>query len=148
MPTSFITRTNVRQSVPFFMVKSMELSLEFYVARLGFEVKMKWEPRGTIEWCWLQIGQAAIMLQEYRANIPEGKRGEGVSVCFMCDDSLAIYDHLLEQGLSCTTEPFVGNNLWVVSLTDPDGYQICFESPTDVQEETTYSLWIASLGQS
>jgi hypothetical protein len=32
--------------------------------------------------------------------------------------------------------PSVGNQLWVVPLTDPDGYHIEFESPTDVPEET------------
>jgi len=29
--------------------------------------------------------------------------------------------------------------MWVTSLTDPDGYRIDFESPTDVPEETVYS---------
>jgi hypothetical protein len=36
-------------------------------------------------------------------------------------------------------EPYVGNRLWVTSLTDPDGYRIDFESPTDVAEETKLS---------
>jgi len=39
-------------------------------------------------------------------------------------------------------EPFVGNNMWVVSLVDVDGYRLDFESPTDVPEETKYSEWI------
>jgi hypothetical protein len=30
----------------------------------------------------------------------------------------------------------VGNGLWVVSLTDPDGYRLDFESPTDAPEGT------------
>jgi len=29
--------------------------------------------------------------------------------------------------------------MWVTSLSDPDGYRIEFESPTDVPEETVYS---------
>ena len=37
------------------------------------------------------------------------------------------------------SRPFVGNNLWVTSLTDPDGYRLDFESPTDVPEETVYT---------
>ncbi len=32
--------------------------------------------------------------------------------------------------------PFVGNGMWVTSLTDPDGYQLHFESETDAPEET------------
>ena len=37
------------------------------------------------------------------------------------------------------SKPFVGNMMWVTSLTDPDGYRLDFESPTDVPEETEYS---------
>ena len=62
---------NVRQAVPFFMVTNMEKSLQFYINGLGFELKMKWEPRGSIEWCWLQFDLASLMLQEYRDNQPE-----------------------------------------------------------------------------
>jgi lactoylglutathione lyase len=31
--------------------------------------------------------------------------------------------------------------MWVVSLSDPDGYRLEFESPTDVPEETKLSEW-------
>jgi lactoylglutathione lyase len=32
----------------------------------------------------------------------------------------------------------VGNRLWVVSLTDPSGYRLDFESPTDAPEESEH----------
>ena len=134
--------SNVKQAVPFFMVVNMTDSLNFYMQQLGFELKNKWEPRGTIEWCWLELENASIMLQEYRNNIPVDKRGEGVSVCFLCEDALTIYKKILSSGLTTSSEPFVGNNLWVVGLRDPDGYNLFFESPTDVPEETTYSEWL------
>jgi uncharacterized glyoxalase superfamily protein PhnB len=137
-----IPNSNVKQAVPFFMVVNITNSLNFYVQALGFELKNKWEPGGKIEWCWLELGNTSIMLQEYRNNIPVDKRGEGVSVCFMCEDALTIYKQILSSGLSTSSEPFVGNNLWVVGLKDPDGYNIYFESPTDLPEETTYSEWL------
>jgi lactoylglutathione lyase len=31
--------------------------------------------------------------------------------------------------------------MWVLSLSDPDGYRIEFESPTDVPEDTRFSEW-------
>ena len=136
----FMNNSNVKQSVPFFMVTNMDNSLNFYVERLGFIIKNKWEPRGKIEWCWLQLDDASIMLQEYRQNSPTNNLGEGVSVYFICEDALTIYHHITSNGLS-TSEPFVGNNMWVVGLKDPDGYNILFESPTDVPEETMYSDW-------
>ena len=81
------------------------------------------------------------MLQEYREGFrPAEKLGVGVSVCFICDDALAIYEDILLRG-SKPDEPFVGNAMWVVGLTDPDGHNIIFESPTDVLEETKYGEW-------
>jgi len=132
---------NVKQSVPFFMVTNMDRSLNFYVERIGFTIKHQWEPREKIEWCWLQLDNASIMLQEYRQNLPTEKLGEGVSIYFICEDALTIYNHIIFNELSAP-EPFVGNNMWVIGLTDPDGYNIFFESPTDVPEGTIYSDWI------
>jgi hypothetical protein len=88
--------------VPFFNVKDIEASLQFYVDGLSFTITRSWKPEGRIRSCWLERGHAAIMLQ-----------------------------------LNVST-PFVGNDLWVTSLTDPDGYRLEFESPTDVPEETVY----------
>ena len=73
-----------------------------------------------------------------RPALPAAKLGEGVSICFQCKDALAIYHEALARGLE-PRRPFVGNNMWVTILTDPDGYKLDFESPTDVPEETVYS---------
>jgi lactoylglutathione lyase len=135
--------SNVEQSVPFFRVSDIQESLRFYVNGLGFQVTRMWEPDGQLQWCWLQHGGAALMLQQFSKEghdswVPECKVGEGVSVCFMCKDALAIYKQALQRGVKAST-PFVGNNLWVVSLSDPDGYRIDFESPANVPEDTQYS---------
>jgi catechol 2,3-dioxygenase-like lactoylglutathione lyase family enzyme len=134
------TTANVQQAVPFFMVSNIEASLRFYVDGLGFRRTKKWIVDGKIRWCWLEIGRVAIMLQEYGTDSPltTAKLGEGVSVCFQCKDALAIYHETVARGLKPKT-PFVGNNMWVTILTDPDGYKLDFESPTDVPEETEYT---------
>jgi predicted lactoylglutathione lyase len=135
---------NVEQAVPFFLVSSMKSSLEFYVVGLGFEMTKQWIDAGELRWCWLQIGGAALMLQEYRkerlqAVLRETRLGEGVSVCFQCNDALAIHREAASHGIEPATTPFVGNHMWVVPYRDPDGYRIDFESPTDVPEETVLS---------
>jgi len=139
------TLTNLKQAVPFFMVTNIEMSLDFYIKRLGFELKIDWKPREKVEWCWLERDGVGLMLQEYREEwLPNEKLGIGVSVCFMCHDALKLYNEFLQKGLFLS-EPFVGNNLWVVQLKDPDGYNVMFESPTDVPEETLYSDWVKKI---
>jgi len=144
MSVETITSVNVKQAVPFFGVTNMESSLRFYVEGLGFTMKHKWipdaaedNPDGRIRWCWLQHGDAAIMLQEFRPeHRPKETLGTGVSVCFTCEDALALYREFKARGIQMPKRPFVGNRLWVVPVTDPDGYRIEFESPTDAPEES------------
>ncbi len=142
MAVASITKVNVKQAVPFFGVSNMEASLRFYVDGLGFEMKNSWipgknNPDGKIRWCWLQLGDAALMLQEFLPeNRPKEALGTGTSVCFMCEDALALYRDFKSRGIQTRKRPFVGNNLWVVPLTDPDGYRVEFESPTDAPEES------------
>lgn len=57
---------NIQLAVPFFMVNDMQVSLKFYLDKLGFTLKNQWTPRGKIEWCWLQRDKVSIMLQEHR----------------------------------------------------------------------------------
>jgi hypothetical protein len=57
----------------------------------------------------------------------------------MCENALAIYHEATARGVTVRITPFVGNGLWVVSFSDPNGYRIDFESPTDVPEDTEYS---------
>jgi len=143
MTTETKTGTSVKQAVPFFAVANIEESVRFYTAGLGFEMTQKWIDDGKLRWCWLQLGGAALMVQEFRKEghdswVPEGKVGVGVSINFICDDALAIYREVLSRGIKAQ-RPFVGNGMWVTSMSDPDGYKIFFESYTDVPEETVFS---------
>jgi lactoylglutathione lyase len=136
---------NVKQAVPFFGATDMERSLRFYVDGLGFTMTRKWIPEGDghyvsdgkIKWCRLELGEAAIMLQEFSPQgKPTGALGVGVSVAFTCEDSLALYREFKSRGILPRNRPMVGNGLWVVALNDPDGYRIEFASPTDAPEES------------
>jgi lactoylglutathione lyase len=138
-----MTAPNVQQAVPFFNVTDITASLAFYVDGLGFTMTRQWTSEGRIRWCWLELGSAALMLQQYwkdgkPGGAPDGTLGQGVSVCFMCVDALAIYREVTSRGIRAS-RPFVGNGLWDLALQDPDGYHIHFESPTDVPEDTVYT---------
>jgi len=146
MTTQTKTAPNIQQAVPFFGITDMEASLRFYIDGLGFVMTNKWTPDGDgkVRWCWLQLGAAALMLQEFKkshhpnSGRPDGKLGVGVSICFQCQDALAIYKEITARGIAAK-RPFVGNGMWVTSVQDPDGYKLEFESFTDVAEETVFS---------
>ena len=136
-------QSNVKQAVPFFAVANMEASLKFYMDGLGCKMMYQWIDEGKLRWCCLQLGGAAIMLQEFRKEghdswTPSGKVGEGVSINFICEDAIAIYKELVAKNLAAS-KPFVGNNMWVTQIAGPDGYKLYFESNTDVPEETVFS---------
>ena len=141
MATNSEANDNVRQVVPFLRVSEMERSVRFYIDGLGFTLKHQWVVEGKLRWCWLTRGGASLMLQEFLKegpSAPQGKLGEGVSLCFQCEDALALYTEFRSRGIEAA-EPFVGNSMWVTVLNDPDGYKLDFESMTDVPEDTKLS---------
>ena len=140
MTTATTADANVKQTVPFFMVHDIEASLRYYIDGLGFKKTVEWVPDGKLQWCWLELGDAALMLQEFRkpgahANVPTDKLGVGVSICFICNDAVALYQEFKARGVEAK-RPFVGNRMWVTHTTDPDGYRLDFESPTDAPEDS------------
>ncbi|MCZ6679506.1 MAG: hypothetical protein O7E52_19930, partial [Candidatus Poribacteria bacterium] len=53
-------------------------------------------------------------------------KGEGVSLCFFCDDALKFYRDVRSRGIDAS-EPHVGNGMWATQVTDPDGYELAFQ---------------------
>jgi lactoylglutathione lyase len=143
MDATMPSESNLQQAVPFLAVSNMENSLRFYVDGLGFAIADSWVEEGTVRWCKLRRGGAALMLQDFRRDgrefwSPDGPLGLGVSIVFICDDALSIYREFIARGLTPAV-PFVGNGMWVTSLRDPDGYSVEFESQTDVPEDTMFN---------
>jgi len=134
---------NVKQVVPFLRVSDIERSVSYYTEALGFKIRNKWVVEGRLRWCWLELGGAALMLQQFPKEgqdswSPACKVGEGVTLCFTCQDAVAIYHQARSLGIEAS-EPQVGNAMWVTCLSDPDGYRLDFESPTDTPEDTKLS---------
>jgi lactoylglutathione lyase len=129
---------NVKEVVPFLHVSSMERSIRFYIDGLGFELRNKWEPEGKLRWCWLTLGGASLMLQEFVNRPLPATAGACVSLNFTCSDAIALYNDYLSRSLN-PSGPEVGNGLWVTEVVDPDGYKLFFNSPTDVAEDTKLS---------
>jgi lactoylglutathione lyase len=136
------TGGNVRQAVPFFHVSNMEGSRHYYVLGLGFRMAKKWIDEGKPRWRWLEIGDAAWMLEEFRTEghnswKPSRKVGEArVDLLYVrrCSGDLSP-----SVGARNRRNPFIGQGLWVVSFSDPDGYPSRFRKPYGCPEETEYS---------
>ncbi len=137
------SQPNVRKAVPFLWVRDIQASRRFYVDGLGFSETQRWIDGDRLRWCWLELGGAAIMLQERSGALGDEQGATahatgGMAIYFICDDALAIYRGLRARGVSAG-RPFVGNAMWVTELTDPDGYRLAFESPTDAPEESVFT---------
>jgi lactoylglutathione lyase len=142
MPTTPSVESNVRQAVPFFWVHDLEASCRFYVDGLGFRMTKQWREGDRLRWCWLELGSAALMLQEFwreghHRNVPDTKVGVGVSIAFICHDAPALYREFGARGIRAT-RPVVENAMWATHVVDPDGYPLLFESPTEVPEGTRF----------
>jgi lactoylglutathione lyase len=133
-----LSNANVKRAVPFW-VREIESSVRFYIDGLGFAQTKTWVEDGKLRWCWLERDGAAVMLQEFwreghHRNVPDSKTGVGVSICFICEDAVALWRDFIARGIPAE-RPFVGNGAWVTQLSDPDGYHLLFESETDAPEE-------------
>lgn len=134
---------NVVQAVPILPVWNIGRSMQYYTEGVGFTKTVEWTKDGRLHWCRLQHGEAALMLKQiehagHPAWISRRKVADGVGICFLCTDALAVYREVISRGIEAS-KPFVGHGNWVTYLTDPDGFGISFESRTEVREGTEYS---------
>ena len=123
---------NVTQTVPLLLVSQFETSLPFYRDGLGFQVDREWSHENRLAWCWLTQGTASLMLQQATAEDPPAASwGRGMTLYFLCDDASEAYRQFQERGIDASppTETFYHMNQ--VFVSDPDGYRLCFENPTE-----------------
>ena len=95
----------VHEVVPFLAVKDLQKSLAFYMDGLGFSFQDRWEDEGVLRWCQLLLGQAGLMLQQFKTEGPDSRRfndnkGEGVMLCFFPDDAVEFYRAVTSRGVT------------------------------------------------
>jgi len=131
----------VRSLCPLIQVYDMNEAVAFYRERLGFEVVAQSDERDTPEgrlfhWCWLRLGGAHLMLN---TAFDEGERPSArdparqqahADTCFYFDapdvDGVAAALRSKELPFEGPRDASYGmRQLW---LSDPDGYQLCFQT--------------------
>lgn len=127
---------------PLIQVYDMPTAIAFYRDRLGFELLQHSPeidaPEGRyFHWAWLRLGRADLMLntaydEGERPPLPDAARvaaHQDTGLYFGCPDVDAAYAALRAAGLEIQppkVAPYGMKQLW---LTDPDGYQLCFQAP-------------------
>jgi uncharacterized glyoxalase superfamily protein PhnB len=122
----------VRELVPLLFVQNIETSVAFYRDALGFEVAGTWQPDDKLAWCRLEREGCALMLQQAtEEDGPPESRGHGIAFFFICDDAAKIHDELISRGMHLSPPKDAFYGMKQVYVKDPDGYELCFESPTE-----------------
>jgi uncharacterized glyoxalase superfamily protein PhnB len=121
----------VRQLWPLLAVQEIGRSVEFYCDQLGFAVVGRSESQGKLFWCRLERDGASLMLQQADdEDGPATGRGRGVTFYFICDDVDVVHAELLSRGLQLGSPNATDYGMKQLFVQEPDGYSICFESPT------------------
>lgn len=113
------------------MVQDMQRSAQFYQETLGFEMVEQWTPDGKLSWCKLRRGGTAIMLQ--LACDEDGDPGSwpnGMSLFVHCEDADAVYAEFVARGADVKPPSVSFYGMKQLFLRDPDGYELCFQNPT------------------
>ena len=120
----------IRELVPLLFVQDIARSVAFY-QQLGFSVAGTWEPDGKLAWCRLEREGSAIMLQQAEEEDgPAEGRGRGVGLFFNCDDVDALHAEFISAEVKTAPPHVAFYGMKQIFLKDPDGYELCFESPT------------------
>ena len=105
---------NVQEIVPLLGITDMQRSLAFYRDGLGFVVEETWTPEGELRWCSLRLEGVRVMLQVGDAE----PRSEGVTLCVMCADALALY-RAFRPVIGCVQS--FSASAWMAALSSPRG---------------------------
>ena len=119
-------------------VFDMPRAVRFYRDVLGFEI-VKTSPRegDRFNWGLLRLNDVYVMLNtayegDDRPASPEQARiaahGD-TCLYFACPDPEAAFRHLLAHGIDVRPPKVAPYGMKQLTLTDPDGYQLCFQWP-------------------
>jgi len=129
---------DVRGLAPLLQVYDMPTSVHFYRDLLGFEIVNTSPPYapGRFHWALLQLNGVEVMLNtayendDERPPVPDPARVAGhgdTGLFFGCPDVDGAYNHLRAQGLDVKPPTVAHYGMKQLSVTDPDGYGLCFQ---------------------
>lgn len=121
----------VRQLQPLLFVRDIRRSVRHYSGRLGFEVVGRAGSGDEMYWCRLERGGASFMLQQADEEQLPALGAPGAVFYFVCDDVDALFGELSAKGMELEPPTVAYYEMRQLTVPDPDGYSICFETPTE-----------------
>ena len=118
-------------------VYDMPASLAFYRDVLGFRAASEIPDDGRCDWALLMLDDSELMLNtayesDDRPPAPDPARvasHRDTALFFGCADVDEAYAYLVERAVSAKPPVVTSYGMKQVYLTDPDGYEICFQHP-------------------
>jgi glyoxylase I family protein len=129
---------DIRGMAPLFEVFDMPTSIAFYRDVLGFTVVNTSQPGPDFGWALLSLNGVELMLNTayddgQRPATPDAARvaaHHDTAIYFGCPDVDAAYVHLHERNISVNEPQIAYYGMKQLYLSDPDGYNLCFQWPT------------------
>ena len=122
---------NLASIRPFFIVKDLQVSVSYYVERLGFQLDFE-GPAGDPYYAGLSRDGIGVMLKAILPDVlpqPNHTRHEWArwdAYVYTLDPD-ALFDEFSQRGASFVkTLSFIDEGLWGFELTDADGYVLAF----------------------
>jgi len=123
--------TRCEGAIPILRVRSLQVSIDYYVQMLGFEID--WHAPGVI--ASVSRDNAAIMLCEGDQGNP------GTWLWIGVDDSAALFEEYTAKGATIRLPPT--NYPWAceIHVEDPDHHVLRFGS--EPKQDRPYAAWVA-----
>ena len=129
----------VHALTPLIEVFDMPTSVAFYRDVIGFDVVMQSCPGDNFDWGLLRMGNAELMLNtayeaDQRPAVPDPVRRAGHSdttLFFYCPNVDEAYEYLRSKGIAVEKPVVRVYGMKQLSVTDPDGYGLCFQYPAE-----------------
>jgi hypothetical protein len=125
------TSRNLASISPFFIVKDLQVSIAYYIERLGFQLDFQ-GPDGDVYYAGVSRDGIGIMLKEILPDVlpqPNHTRHEWArwdAYIYTLDPDV-LFDEFRQRGVSFVKElSFIDKGLWGFEVTDADGYVLAF----------------------
>ena len=122
---------NLASISPFFIVKDLQVSIAYYVERLGFQVEFQ-GPADDVYYAGVSRDGIGIMLKAVLPDVlpqPNRTRHEWArwDAYIYTLDPDTLFDEFSQRGASFVkTLSFIDEGLWGFEVTDGDGYVLAF----------------------